>query len=181
MILRHTIEIHKSMRQMVSRDKTLSSSRISQFRISLSRFAPLKATKKTKNMEFGACAYHNFSRHNSVSFLACVVYDTFRESGSWSGRVYSSYVPMFHTKVHLKTSSLVREFCVTKRSVSTVRQPRDPVPGTLQVYLELWTVGSRAKLLIGVTVTWIEVVITQIRYSPSADLWACDLTSWKWV
>ena len=52
MTLRHTIEIRKSMRQMVSRDKTLSSSRISQFRIRLSRFAPLKATKKPKSWSF---------------------------------------------------------------------------------------------------------------------------------
>ena len=73
---------------MVSRDKTLSSSRISQFRIRLSRFAPLKATKKTKNMEFGACTYHNFSRHNSVSFLTCVVYDTLRESGPWVAKSF---------------------------------------------------------------------------------------------
>ena len=83
MTLRHTIEIRKSMRQMVGRDKTLSSSHISQFRIRLSRFTPLKATKETKNMEFCACVYHNFSRHNSVSVLAWVVCDTRKWTTYW--------------------------------------------------------------------------------------------------
>ena len=60
---------------MVSRDETLS------FRIRLTRFAPLKTTKKTKNIQLCACAYHNFSRLSSVSFFTYVVYDTLRESG----------------------------------------------------------------------------------------------------
>ena len=81
---------------------------------SLTRFASLKATKRTKNMEFGGCAYHNCSRHNSVSFLACVVYDTLRESGPW---LHGTILHGSHCCSHARRTGLLHEDVVY-----TVRQ-----------------------------------------------------------
>ena len=115
---------------MVSRGGTLSSSRISQFRIRLTRFAPLKTTKKTKNIQLCACAYHNFSLHSSVSFFTYVVYDTLRESDP-------------STRNRINTGHRVRSIRGTIGPYRSLRSVAHVVYAYILMYIDITTLVCR--------------------------------------